>query len=70
MVLTLADATPTGWPGAIVSQPAAVTVPLAFVVMALVSLATRHRLPRHVSRTMVRLHTPEAVELDRGPAPL
>jgi hypothetical protein len=23
-----------------------------------------------VSRTMVRLHTPEAVELDRGPSPL
>ena len=70
VVITLLDATPTGWTGAVVSQPAAVTVPLAFVTMALVSLATQHRLPRHVSRTMVRLHTPEAVQLDRGPLPL
>ena len=38
--------------------------------MVLVSLATQRRLPAHVSRTMVRLHTPEAVELDRGPYPL
>jgi cation/acetate symporter len=70
VVVSLLDATPGGWPGAIVAQPAAVTVPLAFVTMVLVSLATQHRLPRHVSRTMVRLHTPEAVELDRGPLPL
>ena len=70
VVVTLLDATPTGWAGAIVSQPAAVTVPIAFVTMALVSLSTQHRLPQHVSRTMVRLHTPEAVELDRGPLPL
>jgi hypothetical protein len=32
-----------------------------------VSLLTPSRLPAHVSRTMVRLHTPEAVALDRGP---
>ena len=51
------------------TQPAAVTVPAAFVTMVLVSLATQRRLPAHVSRTMVRLHTPEAVELDRGPYP-
>ena len=70
VVAVLLDATPTGWPGAVVSQPAAVTVPLAFLTMVLVSLVTPRRLPAHVSRTMVRLHTPEAVELDRGPAPL
>ena len=70
VVATLLDATTTGWAGAVVAQPAAVTVPLAFVTMALVSLATQHRLPRHVNRTMVRLHTPEAVELDRGPYPV
>jgi hypothetical protein len=27
-------------------------------------------MPAHVARTMVRLHTPETVELDRGPYPL
>jgi cation/acetate symporter len=67
VVITLLDATPDGWAGAVVAQPAAVSVPAAFVTMALVSVATQHRVPAHVSRTMVRLHTPEAVELDRGP---
>lgn len=31
-----------------------------------VSLATRSTVPPHVRRFMVRLHTPEAVVLDRG----
>ena len=31
-----------------------------------VSLADRARLPLHVGRAMVRLHLPEAVEVDRG----
>jgi Na+(H+)/acetate symporter ActP len=70
VIVTLLDATPAGAAGAVVAQPAAVTVPVAFVTMVLVSLATRSRLPAHVARTMVRLHTPETVELDRGPYPL
>jgi cation/acetate symporter len=70
VVLTLVDGSMTGWPGALVSQPAAWSVPLAFATMVVVSLLTPSRLPVHVSRTMVRLHTPEAVELDRGPSPL
>jgi hypothetical protein len=41
-------------------------VPLAFGAMIVASLATRNRLPLHVARTMVRLHSPEAVDLDRG----
>ncbi len=69
VVVTLLDATPAGLAGAVVSQPAALSVPAAFATMALVSLATRSRLPANVARTMVRLHTPEAVELDRGPSP-
>jgi Na+(H+)/acetate symporter ActP len=56
----------TGWLGAVVAQPALCTVPLAFATMIAVSLATRGRLPVHLGRTMVRLHTPEDVELDRG----
>jgi cation/acetate symporter len=38
--------------------------------MVMVSLATQRRLPANVTRTMVRLHAPEAVQLDRGPQPL
>ena len=57
------------WVAALLNQPAAWTVPAAFLTMVVVSLATPRRLPVHVSRTMVRLHTPEAVALDRGPSP-
>ncbi len=58
---------PHGWVGAVLSQPALCTVPVAFGTMIVVSLLTRRRLPVHLARTMVRLHTPEDVDLDRGP---
>ena len=57
---------PAGWPGTLVAQPALVTVPAAFATMVVVSVLTRHRLPAHLSRTLVRLHTPEDLTLDRG----
>jgi Na+(H+)/acetate symporter ActP len=50
---------PTGWFGLVVLQPAAWSVPLGFALMIGVSLATRSRLPADISRTMVRLHTPD-----------
>ena len=50
----------------VLAQPALCTVPLAFAVMVSVSLATRHSRPTHVARTLVRLHTPEAIAVDRG----
>ncbi len=59
-----------GWAGALLAHPAAWTVPAAFLTMVGVSLLTPRRRPVNLSRTMVRLHTPEAVELDRGPYPL
>ena len=48
----------SGWPAALVGQPAAWTVPLAFAVMVVVSLATRNRVPADVGATMLRLHAP------------
>ena len=45
---------------------AAWSVPLAFAAMVGVSLMTREAVPGHASRFMVRLHTPEVVQLDRG----
>ncbi|MDL9946716.1 cation acetate symporter [Gordonia sp. ABSL11-1] len=48
-----------GWPAVIIGYPAAVTVPLAFATMILVSLATRGRLPGDLSRTFARMHVPE-----------
>jgi cation/acetate symporter len=51
----------TGWPGALIAQPAAWTVPLAFAVMITVSLASRRRAPANLNTTMFRLHTPESL---------
>jgi cation/acetate symporter len=56
----------SGWYAALLAQPAAWAVPLSVATMVLVSLRTRTPLPAHVSRVMVRLHTPEQVVLDRG----
>ncbi|MFW6773655.1 cation acetate symporter [Nocardioides sp. CPCC 205120] len=64
--LVLGSASGEGWGVALVTQPAAWSVPLAFATMVAVSRATRGRVPEGVDRFMVRLHTPEAVELDRG----
>ncbi|BCB86033.1 sodium/solute symporter [Phytohabitans suffuscus] len=52
-----------GWAAALIAQPAAWTVPLAFAVMVAVSLATRRRTPPDVGTTMLRLHAPESLRL-------
>jgi cation/acetate symporter len=53
----------TGWPAVLVQQPAAWSVPLAFAVMAIVSMATRRRVPSNVGMIMLRLHAPDALRL-------
>ncbi len=55
-----------GWLAAVLGQPAAWSVPAAAATMVLVSLATRTRISPAAHRFMVRLHTPETVDLDRG----
>jgi Na+(H+)/acetate symporter ActP len=52
-----------GWAGILIHQPAAWTVPLAFVVMVVGSLATRRRVPDDVGTTMLRMHAPDALGL-------
>jgi cation/acetate symporter len=51
----------SGWWATLLAQPAAWTMPLAFLVAALVSLATPGRVPPGTLRTMVRLHAPESL---------
>lgn len=63
---TMFTETSTGWVAVLLGQPAAWSVPLAFATMVLVSRATRDRRPEGADRFMVRLHTPEALTLDRG----
>jgi Na+(H+)/acetate symporter ActP len=66
VVATILWAPSGGWWAALLAQPAAWSMPLAFLVMVVVSLATPDRVAAGVRRTMVRLHTPESVDLDRG----
>jgi Na+(H+)/acetate symporter ActP len=66
---TIAGVDRDGWSGALLAQPAAWTVPIAFAVMVLVSLRTPHRVAPGVARTMARLHVPEMVELRDRPRP-
>ncbi|GAB3594468.1 cation acetate symporter [Angustibacter peucedani] len=66
VLVTMVGGTRAGWAGALLAQPAAWTVPIAFAVMVGVSLATPRTTPPHVARTMVRLHAPEDVDVDRS----
>jgi cation/acetate symporter len=63
---TLAVGPLAGWPGALLAQPAAWSVPLAFAVGIGVSLATPRRRPPGTGRTMVRLQTPEDLDVGGG----
>jgi cation/acetate symporter len=66
VLLTVSGTVSGGWPAALLMQPAAWTVPVAFAVMVLVSLATRGSRPAGVGPIMVRLHAPEVLDLNRG----
>ena len=63
---TLVTSGTTGWVAILLGQPAAWSVPSALATMVVVSRLTRGSVPPHAGRFMVRLHTPEAVELQRG----
>jgi len=54
-----------GWWGTLMSQPAVWSVPIGFGLMVAGSLVSRSKVPANVGRTMVRLHTPERVRVDR-----
>ncbi|MGZ5418685.1 MAG: sodium:solute symporter family transporter, partial [Nocardioides sp.] len=66
VVYTLVVPATTGWGSVLLGQPAAWSVPLALLTMVVVSKLSASRVPAHAGRFMVRLHTPEQVELDRG----
>ncbi len=66
VVWTITTSATTGWTAALLGQPAAWSVPAALGTMVVVSRLTRSLRPAHADRFMVRLHTPEAVDLQRG----
>jgi hypothetical protein len=51
-----------GWQ-AVLAQPAAFTVPVAFLTMVMVSRRTSDRVPFDVSRILLRLHAPDRLGL-------
>lgn len=54
----------SGWPAALLAEPAAWIVPLVFAVMVVASLLTRSRIPADVGRVLLRLHAPESMAAD------
>lgn len=48
-----------GWPAVLIGYPAAVSVPLAFATMIVVSRLTRASVPDDVAQTFARMHVPE-----------
>ena len=64
---TLTGAVRGGWPEALLAQPAAWTVPVAFAVMVGGSLLTRRSVPADVGRTMLALHAPDTLALPEAP---
>jgi Na+(H+)/acetate symporter ActP len=48
-----------GWPAIMIGYPAAISVPLAFATMIVVSRLTRSAIPPDVAQTFARMHVPE-----------
>ncbi|MBB2944701.1 Na+(H+)/acetate symporter ActP [Actinoplanes lutulentus] len=63
VVITVLGPPLSGWVATFVEQPAAWTVPLAFLVMVGGSLLTSRRVPADVGATMLRLHAPESLRV-------
>jgi Na+(H+)/acetate symporter ActP len=61
VVLTMLGVGKTGWPAILLGEPAIWTVPLAFLTMVSLSLATPRAVPPDVIQKMLALHLPERV---------
>ncbi|WP_312858408.1 sodium/solute symporter [Pseudonocardia pini] len=61
----LAGTVPEGSLGVLLLRPAVVAVPAAFLVMVVVSRATRTAVPLDADRTLLQLHAPERLGLSR-----
>jgi Na+(H+)/acetate symporter ActP len=61
VTLTVAGVAQGGWLHTLLAWPAVWSVPVGFLAMILVSLATQDAVPPHTSATMTRLHLPESL---------
>ncbi|MCL4312912.1 MAG: cation acetate symporter [Actinobacteria bacterium] len=67
IAVTMTGALHGGWPAALLAQPAAWSVPISFVTMIGVSLATASKVPANVSLKMLTMHAPETLGLPIAP---
>ncbi len=58
-VVTVISSYTGKWAASVFSQPALVTVPVAFLTMIMISKLTARRRPEDVSRILLRLHAPD-----------
>ena len=65
VLVTVLGGVRTGWLGVLLAQPAAVTVPVAFVVMIAASRLSAHRVPEDIGRILIGLHAPESLGVRR-----
>ena len=65
-LITMAWSDIGGWPESLLAQPAAWSVPLAFLTMIVVSRRTQARLPDGVTAKLLSMHLPETLGLGRG----
>ncbi|WP_086827936.1 cation acetate symporter [Streptomyces sp. NRRL B-24572] len=61
VMATRAGLAPGGWPHTLMAWPAVWSVPLGFLTMLLVSLATPRRIPPGTPAILARLHLPEEI---------
>ncbi|ROQ35896.1 sodium:solute symporter family protein [Streptomyces sp. PanSC19] len=61
VMATRAGLAPEGWPHTLMAWPAVWSVPLGFLTMVLVSLATPRRIPPGTPAILARLHLPEEI---------
>ena len=58
VVLAASGVGATGWPAVLLGEPAIWTVPLAFLTMIVLSLATARAVPSDVTQQLLALHLP------------
>ncbi|RII20276.1 Cation/acetate symporter ActP [Streptomyces sp. YIM 130001] len=68
VTLTVTGLAGSGWLHTLLAWPAVWSVPVGFLAMVLVSLATRSSVPPHTSATMTRLHLPESLSVQETAA--
>ncbi|MGW2564535.1 cation acetate symporter, partial [Streptomyces sp. NPDC001514] len=59
VMATRAGLAPEGWPHTLMAWPAVWSVPLGFLTMVVVSLATPRHIPSGAAGILARLHLPE-----------